>query len=189
MSNPPIYEVLAHAFASEGVDPLFNLMGDGNMHWVTAMPKIDGIRVFHAGHEHCACAMAATRNNGKVVLIEGDGSLTMHIQELDTKRHGLRLLICVLNDGAYGAEIHAAPGRSRRKRRDLRADRLRLDRPRLRAQGRDGRRSGRARGPDAGLRGRGLVRRKSGTSRSPIGHLAQPAPANRPRPRRDIAVR
>jgi Thiamine pyrophosphate enzyme, C-terminal TPP binding domain len=156
MSNLPIYEVLAHAFASEGVDPLFNLMGDGNMHWVTAMPKIDGIRVFHAGHEHCACAMAATRNNGKVVVIEGDGSLTMHIQEPDTiKRHGLRLLICVLNDGAYGAEIHAAPGRSRRKRRDVRADRLRLDRPRLRARGRDGRRSGRTRGPDAGLRGRG----------------------------------
>jgi acetolactate synthase I/II/III large subunit len=31
----------------------------------------------------------------------------MHIQELETiKRHGLRLLICVLNDRAYGAEIH-----------------------------------------------------------------------------------
>jgi thiamine pyrophosphate-dependent acetolactate synthase large subunit-like protein len=31
----------------------------------------------------------------------------MHIQELETvKRHGLRLLICVLNEGAYGAEIH-----------------------------------------------------------------------------------
>jgi acetolactate synthase I/II/III large subunit len=41
------------------------------------------------------------------VLLEGDGSLIMHIQELETiKRHGLRLLICVLNDGAYGAEIH-----------------------------------------------------------------------------------
>jgi acetolactate synthase I/II/III large subunit len=41
------------------------------------------------------------------VLIEGDGSLLMHIQELETlKRHGLRMLICVLNDGAYGAEVH-----------------------------------------------------------------------------------
>jgi acetolactate synthase I/II/III large subunit len=55
-----------------------------------------------------AIGVAAAKNNGKVVLIEGDdGSLIMHIQELETvKRHGIRLLICVLNDGAYGAEIH-----------------------------------------------------------------------------------
>ncbi len=54
-----------------------------------------------------AIGVAAARNNGKVVLIEGDGSLIMHIQELETlKRHGLRLLICVLNDGTYGAEVH-----------------------------------------------------------------------------------
>ncbi len=54
-----------------------------------------------------AIGIATTRNNGKVLLIEGDGSLLMHIQELETiKRHGLRLLICVLNDGAYGAEAH-----------------------------------------------------------------------------------
>jgi acetolactate synthase-1/2/3 large subunit len=54
-----------------------------------------------------AIGVAAAKDNGKVVLIEGDGSLIMHIQELETvKRHGLRLLICVLNDGAYGAEIH-----------------------------------------------------------------------------------
>src|SRR3984893_6723191 len=54
-----------------------------------------------------AIGVAVAKNNGKVVLIEGDGSLIMHIQELETlKRHGLRLLICVLNDGAYGAEVH-----------------------------------------------------------------------------------
>jgi len=54
-----------------------------------------------------ATGVAAARKNGKVALIEGDGSLIMHIQELETlKRHGLRMLICVLNDGAYGAEVH-----------------------------------------------------------------------------------
>ena len=57
-----------------------------------------------------ALGVAAAHRRGKesrVVLIEGDGSLLMHIQELETlKRHGLRVLICVLNDGAYGAEIH-----------------------------------------------------------------------------------
>jgi acetolactate synthase-1/2/3 large subunit len=54
-----------------------------------------------------ALGVAAARGNGKVVLIEGDGSLLMHIQELETlRRHGLKLLIVVNNDGAYGAEIH-----------------------------------------------------------------------------------
>ena len=57
MSNLPIYEMLAQAFAGEGVDACFNLMGDGNMHWA-AMSKIDGVRMFHARHEHCACGMA-----------------------------------------------------------------------------------------------------------------------------------
>ncbi|HET9903425.1 MAG TPA: thiamine pyrophosphate-dependent enzyme [Xanthobacteraceae bacterium] len=54
-----------------------------------------------------AVGVAAARKDGKTVLFEGDGSLLMHIQELEAiKRHGLKLLICVLNDGAYGSEIH-----------------------------------------------------------------------------------
>lgn len=54
-----------------------------------------------------AVGVAAARKNGKVVLFEGDGSLIMHIQELETiRRHGLKLLICIMNDGAYGSEIH-----------------------------------------------------------------------------------
>jgi acetolactate synthase I/II/III large subunit len=58
MQNIPIYEALAQAFAAEGVDTHFTLMGDGNMHWVAAMQKLDGMRTFSARHEHCACAMA-----------------------------------------------------------------------------------------------------------------------------------
>lgn len=57
-----------------------------------------------------ALGVAAARRhgrNGKIVLIEGDGGLLMHIQELETlKRHGLRMLICTMNDGAFGSEIH-----------------------------------------------------------------------------------
>jgi thiamine pyrophosphate-dependent acetolactate synthase large subunit-like protein len=54
-----------------------------------------------------AIGVAAATGNGKTVLFEGDGSLLMHIQELETiRRHRLKLLICVLNDGAFGAEIH-----------------------------------------------------------------------------------
>lgn len=54
-----------------------------------------------------AMGVAAAQPEETVVLFDGDGSLMMHIQELDTmRRHGLNILILVLNDGAYGSEIH-----------------------------------------------------------------------------------
>jgi acetolactate synthase I/II/III large subunit len=58
MTNMPTYQALAHAFAAEGVDHHFTLMGDGNMHWVTAMKDLPGMNTYHARHEHCATAMA-----------------------------------------------------------------------------------------------------------------------------------
>ncbi|WP_237213028.1 thiamine pyrophosphate-binding protein [Falsiroseomonas oryziterrae] len=54
-----------------------------------------------------AIGVAAARPDQTVVLFDGDGSLMMHVQELETiRRHGLNILLCVLNDGAYGSEIH-----------------------------------------------------------------------------------
>lgn len=54
-----------------------------------------------------AMGVAAARPDSTVVLFDGDGSLMMHVQEVETiRRHGLNVLICVLNDGAYGSEIH-----------------------------------------------------------------------------------
>jgi thiamine pyrophosphate-dependent acetolactate synthase large subunit-like protein len=54
-----------------------------------------------------AMGVAAARPDCTVVLFDGDGSLMMHIQELETiKRHGLNVLIVVMNDGAYGSEVH-----------------------------------------------------------------------------------
>ena len=51
--------------------------------------------------------VAAARPDKTGVLVDGDGSLIMHIQELETiKRHGLNILIVLLNDGAYGSEVH-----------------------------------------------------------------------------------
>ena len=42
-----------------------------------------------------------------IILIDGDGSVMMHIQELETMvRHNLNILTIVLNDGAYGSEVH-----------------------------------------------------------------------------------
>jgi len=54
-----------------------------------------------------AMGVAAARPDSQVVLFDGDGSLLMHVQELETiKRHGLKILIIVMNDGAYGSEVH-----------------------------------------------------------------------------------
>jgi acetolactate synthase I/II/III large subunit len=54
-----------------------------------------------------AMGVAAARAGDTVVLFDGDGSFLMHVQELETyRRHGLNILVCVLNDGAYGSEIH-----------------------------------------------------------------------------------
>src|SRR5262245_29091005 len=54
-----------------------------------------------------AMGVAAARPDRKVVLFDGDGSLMMHVQELETiRRHKLNILIVVMNDGAYGSEVH-----------------------------------------------------------------------------------
>jgi acetolactate synthase I/II/III large subunit len=54
-----------------------------------------------------AIGVATARPDDTVVLIDGDGSVMMHLQELETMhRHGLNILVCILNDGAYGSEIH-----------------------------------------------------------------------------------
>jgi acetolactate synthase I/II/III large subunit len=54
-----------------------------------------------------AMGVAAAKPGDTVVLFDGDGSILMHMQELETiQRHGLNVLICALNDGAYGSEIH-----------------------------------------------------------------------------------
>ncbi|MEO0344489.1 MAG: thiamine pyrophosphate-binding protein [Pseudomonadota bacterium] len=54
-----------------------------------------------------ALGIATAYPDRPVVLIDGDGSALMHIQELETiARHEMKVLIVVLNDGAYGSEIH-----------------------------------------------------------------------------------
>src|SRR5687767_12656783 len=54
-----------------------------------------------------AMGVAAARPDRTVVLFDGDGSLMMHVQELETiQRHRLNILIVVMNDGAYGSEVH-----------------------------------------------------------------------------------
>jgi acetolactate synthase I/II/III large subunit len=98
--------------------------------------QFHALREFGAIGNSIAIGVAAARNNGKVVLLEGDGSLIMHIQELETiRRHGLRLLIL------WRGNPRAAPGRHRQERGGVRPNRFRLHRQGLRTAGDDGRRS------------------------------------------------
>ena len=54
-----------------------------------------------------AMGVAAARPERTVVLFDGDGGVMMHVQELETiRRHGLNILVVVMNDGAYGSEVH-----------------------------------------------------------------------------------
>ena len=68
MSKLQVSDMLARAFAAEGVEVLFTLMGDANMYWSSAMAKLPGVKVVHARHEHCAVSMADgyARATGKV---------------------------------------------------------------------------------------------------------------------------
>ena len=96
-------------------------MGDANMYWSASMADNQKVRLIHARHEHCcgaigsglpaAIGVAAARNDGKVMLIDGDGSLYQHIQELETvRRHGMKLLICIINEEAMGPKhINSEP--------------------------------------------------------------------------------
>ena len=63
-----LQDVLAQAFAAEGVDTLFTQMGDANMYWSEAMSRLPGMQVVNVRHEHCAVAMADgyARATGKV---------------------------------------------------------------------------------------------------------------------------
>ncbi|HEU0168511.1 MAG TPA: thiamine pyrophosphate-binding protein, partial [Chloroflexota bacterium] len=53
-----VYEALAEAFAAEGTNDIFGLMGDGNMYWMAALERHRQMTVFEARHEGASLAMA-----------------------------------------------------------------------------------------------------------------------------------
>lgn len=63
------------------------------------------------GQAFAAALGASVAESRPLVLIEGDGSLMMSIQELDTAvRNQLDLVVIVMNDGGLGAEFHHLEG-------------------------------------------------------------------------------
>ena len=108
MTNMPIYQALAQAFAAEGVDTHFTLMGDGNMHWSTAMKNLDGMDTYMARHEHCACAMAmgyhcATGKVGVASVTCGPG-LTQIVTALSVASRGRIPLVVFAGEAPINAK-------------------------------------------------------------------------------------
>lgn len=98
MSDLPVYEVLAQAFAAEGVDQMFALLGDANMHWGTCMARTHNVRIVHARHEHSAVAMAdgyarATGRVGVATTTCGPGFTQILTALTVAARHGSPLVI------------------------------------------------------------------------------------------------
>lgn len=63
-----VYEAMAQAFADEGTEHLFSLMGDANMYWMSTLLALGNVENVHARHENAAVAMADgyARSTGKV---------------------------------------------------------------------------------------------------------------------------
>lgn len=82
-----VHDKLAASFLNEGVGTCFAPLGDANMNRATRMTD-GGCRMIHVRHEHCADAaamgVAAARPDARVVLFDGDGSVIMHVQEIET---------------------------------------------------------------------------------------------------------
>lgn len=90
------------------------VVGAGHF-WNFAVPTIRGrapsrqVYTYDFGCIGQALPVAAgvAMHGGPCVVIEGDGSLLMNMQELETfGREGIPVLCVVMNDGAYGAEVH-----------------------------------------------------------------------------------
>jgi acetolactate synthase-1/2/3 large subunit len=106
----PAYEALAQAFVAEGVDTLFTLMGDANMHWGNAMAKRNGVRVIHTRHEHCACTAAisyawATGKPGVASVTCGPG-FTQTMTALATAARGHVPVVVVAGETNLGARYN-----------------------------------------------------------------------------------
>src|SRR5438132_856871 len=106
----PAYEVLARAFVAEGVDTLFTLMGDANMHWANAMAKRNGVRLIHTRHEHCACTAAisyhwATGRPGVASVTCGPG-FTQTMTALATAAKGRVPIVVFAGETPLGARYH-----------------------------------------------------------------------------------
>src|SRR5690606_26097847 len=98
MATTKIYQALAEAFVAEGAKMQFGLLGDGNMHWATAMEAEYGVDTIHVRHEHCAVGAAmgyhsATGEVGIASVTCGPG-FTQTMTALTSAARGNVPLVC-----------------------------------------------------------------------------------------------
>src|SRR3954468_21940195 len=112
-----VYDILASAFAQEGVRTRFALLGDANMNWAARLMEL-GCRMVYVRHEHCAlaAAMAYARKNadvGVATVTCGPG-VTQLITALPAAVRAPLPLVAFpgeapLKSGWYNQEIDQAP--------------------------------------------------------------------------------
>src|SRR5512144_3432792 len=116
-AKPRVYDILAKAFAQEGVKTCFALLGDANMNWATRLAGL-GCRMVYVRHEHCAVAsaMAYARKAGDVgvATVTCGPGVTQLITALPAAvRAHLPLVVFAgeapLKSGWYNQEIDQAP--------------------------------------------------------------------------------
>src|SRR5262245_2247850 len=107
MAKQKAYEALAQAFVAEGVDTVFTLLGDANMHWGNALKRHNGVKLVHTRHEHCACTAAisyawATGKPGVASVTCGPG-FTQTMTALATAARGRVPLVIMAGETALNA--------------------------------------------------------------------------------------
>jgi acetolactate synthase I/II/III large subunit len=111
------YDALADAFIAEDVNQVFGLLGDGNMHWSSAMSD-KGVDFFYSRHEHCAVSMAMGYARAKdkigVATVTCGPGLTQTMTALTTAaRAKIPLVVFVgespLKANWYNQELEQAP--------------------------------------------------------------------------------
>src|SRR6476469_6167758 len=116
-AKPRLYDILAEAFAQEGVRTCFALLGDANMNWAARLSE-QGCRMLYVRHEHCAvaAAMAYARKMGDVgvATVTCGPGLTQIITALPAAvRAHLPLVVFAgeapLKSGWYNQELDQGP--------------------------------------------------------------------------------
>src|SRR5919106_4120145 len=116
-AKPRVYDILAKAFAQEGVRACFALLGDANMNWAARL-SAQGCRMVYVRHEHCALAsaMAYARKSGDVGVASvtcGPGVTQVVTALPAAARAHLPVVVFAgeapLKSGWYNQEIDQAP--------------------------------------------------------------------------------
>ncbi|MBI3636528.1 MAG: thiamine pyrophosphate-binding protein [Candidatus Rokubacteria bacterium] len=104
------YRALAAAIAAERTEVVFGVLGDGNMHVVSELVEVHGVRFVAARHEQAAVAMAdgysrSTGRPGVCTVTHGPG-LTQTGTPLTAARLARSPVVLVAGDTALAARHH-----------------------------------------------------------------------------------